>query len=244
MMHGQCVELPRGSWAPPWAARVWPPLLFGPGCVIGPTGGGHVDGSFTSLHCEVLALRKMGAFSITEVNFLRLLKACEMGLLKHDSSESMSRTTAARYKQYVRTLTSYAEELQRIAEADSEEPEDVSSGHVSRQMSHCSLSPDEMVQHQQKVLLIQEALQRVVLSLDTCADPGTVSNMQARTDKSALTTVRVPPSFSCTCQAYISVHPPTRPSAYARTPRTESAWYCNARWLAHTANVCRFRAEA
>ena len=121
---------------------------------------------------------------------MRLLKACETGLLKHGSSESLSRETVTRYKQYVRALSSYAEELQHAAEAGGEAARsDPSDGQASKRAPRCSLSPDEMAQHQQKVLLIEEALQAAVRSLDGAAG---VSGVQARTDKSALTTVSIP----------------------------------------------------
>jgi hypothetical protein len=130
---------------------------------------------------------RMGAFTITEVNFLRLLKACETGLLKRDGGEDMPRETASRYKQYVRALGSYAEELQRSA--GSEDGGRDSSG------QRCTLSPDEMAQHQQKVALIEEALDRTLQGLERGGVAADASDVQARTDRSALTTVRgcVPP---------------------------------------------------
>jgi hypothetical protein len=142
---------------------------------------------------------RMGAFSITEVNFLRLLKACETGLLKHaDGGESMSRETVCRYKQYVRALSSYAEELQRTAEAASSADAGAAARSAdtgsqgSERVPRCSLSADEMAQHQQKVLLIEDALQRALLRVDSCGDTAGASSVQARTDKSALTTVSPP----------------------------------------------------
>ena len=141
----------------------------------------------------------MVAFSTTEVNFLRLLKACEMGLLKQaGGSESMSRETVCRYTQYVRVLCSYAEELQRTAEAASIDSGaaahnmDASGTQGSKRMPRCSLSADEMAQHQQKVLLIEDALQRARLHVDSCGDMSGPSSVQASTDKSALTTVSSP----------------------------------------------------
>ena len=137
----------------------------------------------------------MGAFSITEVNFLRLLKACETGLLKHaDGGESMSRETVCRYKQYVRALSSYAEELQRTAESASADAGAAArsvdtSSQGSKRVPRCSLSADEMAQHQQKVLLIEDALQRALLRVESCGNAAGASSVQARTDKSALTTV-------------------------------------------------------
>lgn len=125
-----------------------------------------------------------------QVNFLRLLKACATGLLKQGDSESLSRETVTRYKQYVRALSSYAEELQRASEdGGAAARSDAPGGQASKRAQRCSLSPDEMAQHQQKVLLIEEALQAAVRSLDGAAE---VSGVQARTDKSALTTVSTP----------------------------------------------------
>lgn len=142
----------------------------------------------------------MVAFSTTEVNFLRLLKACEMGLLKQAGGESMSRETVCRYRQYVRVLCSYAEELQRTADAASTDAGAAahnmatSGSQGSKRMPRFSLSADEMAQHQQKVLLIEDALQRAQLHVDSCGDTPGPSSVQARTDKSALTTVSSPPA--------------------------------------------------
>eukprot|EP01045_Picozoa_sp_COSAG04_P004862 COSAG04_NODE_217_length_19889_cov_59.963221_9_plen_262_part_00 len=123
----------------------------------------------------------MGVYSVTEVNFLRLLKSCERVLLKGDGD--LPTQELHRYQQYVRTLHTYSEELQKrgadAAAADGD-------GDGDGDGAPCALPPEVMEQHQQKLELIEAALKRSLEAVQG-ADGG---GPEGRTDRAALTTVR------------------------------------------------------
>ena len=120
----------------------------------------------------------MGVYSVTEVNFLRLLKSCERVLLKGDGD--LPAQELHRYQQYVRTLHTYSEELQRSADAAAAD------GDGDGDSAPCALPPEVMEQHQQKLELIEAALKRSLEAVQGADGAGP----EGRTDRAALTTVR------------------------------------------------------
>ena len=122
----------------------------------------------------------MGVYSVTEVNFLRLLKSCERVLLKGDGD--LPAQELHRYQQYVRTLHTYAEELQkRGADAVAADGD----GDGEGDGAPCALPPEVMEQHQQKLELIEAALKRSLEAVQGADGAG----QEGRTDRAALTTV-------------------------------------------------------